>query len=126
MSKIRGSDTRAEVIFRKALWHLGYRFRKNYKGLPGKPDIVFTKAKVAIFIDGEFWHGFNWEEKKSKIKNNKDYWINKIERNMRRDKEVTAQLTSNNWFVIRFWSKEVTHDLNKCIEITISAIEKEA
>ena len=68
MSKIKGKDSKPEVKFRKALWHLGYRYRKNYKKLIGKPDIVFQKYKTVIFIDGEFWHGYKWNEKKENIK----------------------------------------------------------
>ena len=124
MGKIRGYDTKPEVVFRKAMWHLGYRFRKNFKDLPGKPDIVFVRAKVVVFIDGEFWHGYKWEEKKLKIRNNKEYWVNKIEKNMRRDKEVTEQLINDGWYVIRFWCEEIKLDLSRCLELTISAIEK--
>lgn len=124
MKKIRGSDTQAEIMFRKALWHLGYRYRKNYPGLPGKPDVVFTKKRVVIFIDGEFWHGFDWKEKKERIKNNPDYWVTKIEKNILRDKKVTDQLENDNWIVIRFWSNEIIKDLNNCLDMTTSLLKK--
>jgi len=75
MSKIKSSDTKIEIEFRKALWNLGYRYRKNYKKLPGKPDIVFVSKRIVVFIDGEFWHGYRWKEKKKKIKNNREYWM---------------------------------------------------
>ena len=91
----------------KLLWHSGVRYRKNYKALPGKPDIAITKQKIAIFIDGEFWHGYNWEYYKHHIKSNRDYWIPKIEYNMKHDKEVNDQLKEMGWKVIRFWSKKV-------------------
>jgi DNA mismatch endonuclease (patch repair protein) len=124
MRKIKSVNTREEITFRKALWQLGYRYRKNYPDLPGKPDVVFTKQKIVIFIDGEFWHGFNWELKKERIKNNKDYLIQKIEKNIRRDKEITEQLECDDWFVIRFWSNEIKLDLNRCVNFTTSILEK--
>jgi len=92
MRKIKGVITEAKIIIRKELWKLGYRYRINVKSLPGKPDIVLNKYKLIIFIDGEFWHGYNWLEKKQKIKTNRKYWIKKIERNIERDKENSEQL----------------------------------
>jgi len=92
MFKIRGKDTKPEIQFRKALWAKGSRYRVNYKKLIGKPDIVLNKYKTVIFIDGVFWHGYNWEEKKDNIKSNRGFWIPKIERNMQRDQEVNEAL----------------------------------
>ncbi len=115
MSKIRGKDTKPEVILRKTLWNIGVRYRKNVKKLPGKPDIVISKYRLIIFVDGEFWHGFNWEEKKTKIKSNREFWIPKIERNMQRDKEINEQLKSAGWTVLRFWEQEVKKEFGKCI-----------
>src|ERR1700756_5196002 len=86
MSKIKGKNTSPELMLRKVLWNSGLRYRLHNKKLPGNPDISMKKYKIAIFIDGEFWHGYNWEEKKTKIKTNRDFWIPKIERNMQRDK----------------------------------------
>lgn len=82
MSKIHSSDTSIEIRLRKALWHRGYRYRKNYKLLPGSPDIVLTKYKIAIFCDSEFFHGKDWEILKLRLEKGKnpDYWIKKIER----------------------------------------------
>ncbi len=114
MSKIRGIDTKAEIKFRKALWAKGYRYRINYKKLIGKPDIVLNKYKTVIFIDGEFWHGHNWEEKKDKIKTNRDFWIPKIERNMQRDQEVNETLKAAGYTVFRFWEKELKEDFEGC------------
>jgi DNA mismatch endonuclease, patch repair protein len=94
MGKIKGFDTKPELKLKKALWKLGYRYRKNVKLLPGKPDIVFGKFKLAVFIDGEFWHGYEWESKKDKIKTNRDFWIPKIERNIQRD-QYNNQLLVN-------------------------------
>lgn len=123
MSKIRSTGTIPEIHLRKSLWSKGYRYRKNNKSLPGKPDITFAKYKIAVFIDGEFWHGFNWEDKKGKIKSNRDYWIPKIERNMVRDKKNNLLLEQSGWKVIRFWEKEVKKDIAKCSNIIIKTIE---
>lgn len=94
MKNIHGKDTQIEVILRKALWNKGYRYRKNYKKLPGSPDIVLTKYKIAIFCDGEFFHGKDWEVQRKRIEksNNSDYWIMKIERNISRDEEINKRL----------------------------------
>ena len=107
MSRVHSTNGKDEVVLEKLLWHSGVRYRKNYKALPGKPDIAITKQKIAIFIDGEFWHGYNWEYYKHHIKSNRDYWIPKIEYNMKHDKEVNDQLKEMGWKVIRFWSKKV-------------------
>lgn len=115
MSKIKGKDTQPEIMFRKALYSLGIRYRINVAKLPGKPDIAIKKYKVAIFIDGDFWHGYKWEEKKIRIKSNAAYWIKKIERNMQRDKENTTMLEGMGYTVLRFWEHEVKKDLQGCI-----------
>lgn len=115
MKKIKGKETRPELALRRALWAKGYRYRKNHGLLPGKPDIVITKYKIAIFVDGEFWHGFNWKEKKSKIRSNRDYWINKIEGNMNRDQKNNEALINMGYTVIRFWSNQVNKDLHSCV-----------
>ena len=115
MSKIRGKNTKPEMLFRKALWHKGVRYRINNKKLPGKPDVSIQKYKLAIFIDGGFWHGYNWNEKKETIKSNRGFWIPKIERNMQRDKEVNQKLSEMDYTVFRFWEKEIENELDKCI-----------
>lgn len=107
MSKVHTVDGKDEVIIRKMLWKNGIRYRKNYKELPGRPDIAITRYKIAVFIDGEFWHGYDWENYQKYIKSNRDYWIPKIERNMKHDQEVNAQLEAMGWTVLRFWSKQV-------------------
>ena len=114
MSKIRGKNTKPEIKFRKALWAKGYRYRVNYKKLIGKPDIVLNTYKTVIFIDGEFWHGYNWEEKREKIKSNRGFWIPKIERNMQRDKEVNDTLQAMGYTVFRFWTHEMKDDFEGC------------
>jgi len=119
MRNIRGKDTKIEMVLRKALWNKGYRYRKNYAALPGKPDIVLTKYKVAIFCDGEFFHGKDWDDLKIKMKksNNGDFWINKIEKNIYRDREVDRELTSLGWHVVRFWGKEILKNTDECIRV---------
>lgn len=115
MSKIGGKNTKPEMLFRKALWRKGVRYRVNNKKLPGKPDVSIKKYKLAVFIDGEFWHGFNWIERKETIQSNRGFWIPKIERNMQRDKEVNQQLIELGYTVFRFWAKDIKTELDKCI-----------
>lgn len=119
MQHIKGKDTKIEITFRKALWHKGYRYRKNYKDLPGKPDIVLTKEKIAIFCDGEFFHGKDWEILKPRLEksNNGEYWQKKIERNIQRDDEVNKELLFLGWTVIRFWGKDVLKKTDECIRV---------
>lgn len=107
MSRVHSTGGKDEIIIRKLLWHEGVRYRTNYKKLPGKPDIAITKYKIAVFIDGEFWHGYEWEKHKPRLKRNRDFWINKIEYNMKHDKEVNQRLEDIGWTVLRFWSKKV-------------------
>jgi len=116
MKKIRSKNTKAEVLLRKSLWTLGVRYRKNYKKLPACPDIVITKIKLVVFIDGEFWHGHNWNIKKDRIKANPDFWIPKIERNMERDVENNERLKRLGFKVVRFWEHEIKKDLQGCID----------
>lgn len=115
MSKIRGKNTKPELLFRKALWEKGVRYRVDNKKLPGKPDVSIQKYKIAVFIDGEFWHGYNWDERKDNIKSNRYFWVPKIERNMQRDREVNRLLTDMGYTVFRFWEKEIKNELNTCI-----------
>jgi DNA mismatch endonuclease (patch repair protein) len=116
MARIRGKHTRPERALRQALWKMGYRYRLHAKQLPGHPDIAFPQYRLAIFVDGEFWHGFQWEQKKEQIKSNREYWIPKIERNMARDLRNTHLLECAGWIVLRFWSKEVEKNMPSCIE----------
>lgn len=124
MSKIRNRDTKPEQKLRKLLWSLGIRYRKNVKSLPGTPDVAIKKYKLAIFIDGEFWHGYNWEEKKDKIKSNRKYWIPKIERNMQRDREVNLQYKEMDWTVLRFWDNEIKKEFGASIIKILEYIEE--
>lgn len=107
MSKVHSKNGKDEQILAKMLWHKGIRYRKNYKSLPGKPDIVITKYKIAIFIDGEFWHGYNWPDSKKYLHRNRDYWIKKIEYNIAHDERVNKELEEMGWTVLRFWSRKV-------------------
>ncbi len=117
MKSIHSHDTASEVMLRKALWHRGLRYRKNYKGLPGSPDIVLTRQKIAIFVDGDFWHGKgHLDNPGEQIGTNKSYWQAKLQRNVERDKENNDDLTQAGWLVLRFWESEVKKDLDGCIE----------
>lgn len=115
MSKIRGKNTKPEMIFRRALWKRNVRYRIDSKQLPGKPDISIKKYNLAIFIDGEFWHGYNWDDRKGSIKSNRDFWIPKIERNMQRDRQINHELRDMGFVVFRFWSQEIKDNLDQCI-----------
>lgn len=119
MSHIKSKDTKIELILRKKLWEKGYRYRKNYKKLPGKPDIVLTKYKIAIFCDSEFFHGKDWKNLKSKLcrSNNSQFWINKIQTNIERDERVNKELLFLGWTVIRFWGDEIKKNPDECIKI---------
>ena len=119
MSKIRGKNTKPELAFRKALYAAGYRYRIDYKKLIGKPDILLKKYKTAIFIDGEYWHGHNWQERKPKVKANREFWIAKIERNMQRDREVNSELERLGYTVFRFWETEIKKELDSCLQKVI-------
>lgn len=119
MSKIKGSNTKIEIVLRKALWNKGYRYRKNYKKLPGRPDIALTKYKIAIFCDSEFFHGKDWDILKPRLEKgkNSDYWIKKIERNKQRDIEKDQALQYLGWTVIHFWGKDILKDPGECIRV---------
>lgn len=119
MSHIKSKDTRIELALRKELWSKGYRYRKNYKALPGTPDIVLTKYKIVIFCDGELFHGNNWEVLRPKLLkgNNPEYWVKKIERNMERDRENDKKLLFMGWTVIRFWGNDILKKPEQCVKV---------
>ena len=119
MQHIRSNNTKIEEILRKALWNKGYRYRKNFKDLPGKPDIVITKYKIAIYCDGEFFHGKDWEVLKQRLENsnNSEYWINKISKNMHHDDQVNKELMFMGWTVIRFWGNDIKKNTDECIKV---------
>lgn len=118
MSKIHSQNTSIELILRKALWKKGYRYRKNYKALPGSPDIVLTKYKIAIFCDSEFFHGKDWEILKLRLEKGKnpEYWIGKIERNRSRDWENDKKLLFLGYTVLHFWGHDITKHTDQCIQ----------
>lgn len=124
MRRVKSKDTSIELTLRKALWKRGIRYRKNYKKLPGKPDIVLTKYKIAVFCDSDFWHGKNWDKLEEQLKRSKNsaYWLQKIKRTIVRDREIDMQLRSNGWIVIRFWEKEISHHTSDCVDAVEEAI----
>lgn len=124
MQAIKSENTTIELLLRSALWKHGIRYRKNYKKLAGKPDIAITKYKIAIFCDSDYWHGYDWENRSTRIKSNREYWIPKIERNIARDKEVTELLEKDGWLVLRFWEWQIRKNLNECVESVLREIER--
>lgn len=135
MQHIHSSDTKPEIVLRKALWSKGIRYRKNFKNLPGKPDIAITKYRIAIFVDGEFWHGKDYDgygegsrRKYSSLhealehSDNSSYWLKKIQRNMERDRQVTATLEGMDWAVIRFWSRDVLKHTDECVNTILETV----
>ena len=124
MKNIRAKDTKIELMLRKALWEKGFRYRKNYTEIPGKPDVVLTKYKIAIFCDGEFFHGKDWELLKPRLEksNHGEFWIKKISRNRERDEEINRQLEFLGWKVIRFWGTDIKKNLEGCIRVVEEAV----
>lgn len=122
MKRVKSKDSEIELLLRKELWNRGLRYQKNVKTIFGKPDIVFKGKKIAVFCDSEFWHGFDWENRKDQIKSRRDFWIPKIERNIQRDVEVTEKLTETGWIVLRFWGKDIKKNCTKCADIIEEAV----
>ena len=119
MSAIKSKDTEPELILRRAIWKQGLRYRVNVKNLPGKPDIVFTKAKIAVFCDGDFWHGHNWAIRglgslEEELNSYSPFWREKIVGNVERDKRHNETLEKDGWLVLRFWESEIRDDANMC------------
>ena len=124
MQRIKGKNTSIEIKLCKALWKKGYHYRKNYKELPGSPDIVLTKYKLAIFCDSEFFHVKDWDKLKARLEKGEkgDYWIKKITRNMERDEDVNKQLMFRGWTVLRFWGDEIKKNTDECVKVIEEAI----
>lgn len=124
MQHIRSKDTRIEIQLRKALWYKGYRYRKNCINIAGKPDVALTKYKIAIFCDGEFFHGKDWEVLKPRLEkgSNAQFWISKISRNRERDDEVNKRLLFEGWTVIRFWGDDIIRHVDECVKVVEEAI----
>lgn len=124
MRSNKSKDTKPELMLRKELWSRGMRYRKNYKVLPGKPDMVFLRAKLAVFVDGKMWHGYDWEHQKNDFKSNRDFWIPKIERNIERDLKVNQILNEQGWQVVRFWDFEIKKNVVACADKIEQAYSK--
>lgn len=125
MQAIKSKNSKIEIMLRKELWRRGYRYRKNYSKLPGKPDIVLLSSKIAIFCDSEFWHGYDWDKQKDRLSTNRDYWIKKIETNILRDVKINKKLENKGWTVLRFWGKDIEKNLNRCLDSIDKAVRKE-
>lgn len=123
MRNIRTKGSDIELLLRKELWCRGLRYRKNVATVIGKPDIAFIGKKVAVFCDSEFWHGYNWETQQEDFTTNREFWIDKIERNIQHDKEVTSRLRDEGWIVLRFWGKELRRDISSCADLIEAAIQ---
>jgi DNA mismatch endonuclease, patch repair protein len=120
MRRVRSRDTTAELLLRRELFRAGLRYRVNVKRVPGCPDIVFMNARLAVFVDGDFWHGHQWVKRgltrlEDQFHNNKTYWIAKIQRTIERDAANTARLEELGWIVIRLWETDVIADSQACL-----------
>lgn len=125
MKQVKNKDSAIEITLRKELWNRGLRYQKNVTKILGKPDLVFKGKKVAVFCDSEFWHGYNWEERKKDFKSHQEFWIPKIERNMQRDIEVTEELQKQGWKVLRFWGNEIKRNVSGCADIIEKTVRGE-
>ena len=126
MSANKSKGTKLEILFGKLLWNAGIRYRKNDKSVAGKPDFVIKKARIAIFCDGEFWHGRNWDVRKYDHKSNCEFWYSKIERNMERDKEVNDELQKCGWKVFRFWETEIKQKPDVCLNTILNYMNEKS
>jgi DNA mismatch endonuclease (patch repair protein) len=112
MAAVRNKDSKAELALRRQLYARGLRYRLHARDLPGRPDLVVRKYRLAVFVDGDFWHGNAWKVRglarfEDQFPSNRDFWVAKIRRNMQRDQEVTATLVANGWTVVRLWESDV-------------------
>ncbi|WP_293728429.1 very short patch repair endonuclease [uncultured Phascolarctobacterium sp.] len=121
MLAIKSKDTKIEISLRTALWHKGVRYRKNKKLFNCHPDLVITKYKIAVFCDGDFWHGKTFE--RYEVTTNAKFWHEKIQRNVERDLENTIELRDNGWIVLRFWETDIKKNLDLCVEAVLHAIK---
>jgi len=129
MSRVRAADTKPEMLVRQRLWARGYRYRLHRRDLPGRPDLTFPSARVAVFVDGDLWHGNAWRVRErpslaSLFPTNTDWWVSKIERNMERDREVTAALVARGWTVARFWESEILEDPDRVVSAISELVER--
>lgn len=121
MSRVRSKDTAPEMTIRSLVHGMGLRFRKHCADLPGCPDLVFPQRKVAVFVDGDFWHGWRFPAWKNKLP---DYWRRKIEANRRRDERNRRRLRRAGWLVIRIWEHEVSQSANDCVATIACAVRR--
>lgn len=121
----RKSSTSCELALRRALWRAGYRYRINLAGIAGHPDIVFPRARLVVFCDGDFWHGRDWERRRQKLERgaNARYWVSKIEQNRQRDQEITARLQQAGWTVLRFWETDIRDHLERIVQDVAEAVD---
>lgn len=127
MSSIPSKDTEPEILLRKALWNENLRYRVNYKKLPGKPDIVFTRYHVAVFCDGDYWHGHNWAIRglsslEEELAGYSEFWREKITRNIKRDSEINRSLTDLGWTVVRIWESDIRKNVSDCVNTVKQAL----
>lgn len=124
MRKVKSSGSKMENVLGKSMWSLGLIYRKQYRKIPGRPDFVFPSAKVAVFCDSNFWHGYRWQKNRSEFKRRKGYWLKKIERNMARDKKINKELKREGWKVIRFWEHQIKKGLDRCAQKVFLTVER--
>ncbi|MDA3842969.1 MAG: very short patch repair endonuclease [Candidatus Kapabacteria bacterium] len=122
MQAVKSSGSKIETVLAKAMCARGLRYRKQYKGITGKPDFAFISLRIAVFCDSEFWHGKDWKTKKNEIKSNRDFWIKKIEGNIERDRKVNRELAAAGWLVLRYWGRDIQKDLVNCVQEIEQAI----
>lgn len=121
MAKIKGKNSRPEMLLRQALWAKNMRFRIHRKDLPGKPDLVIEKYRLAIFVDGDFWHGYGLD--KRNFNSNQAFWVPKLKRNMQRDQFINQTLTDLGYTVMRFWEHEVKTNSTACVNQVMLYVE---
>lgn len=124
----RRKDTKPELLLRKALWHRGFRYRLHTPNLPGKPDLTFPRRRVAVFVDGDFWHGRKWETRKAKLRagSNSGYWVAKIQRNRERDAEQNYKLKQEGWTVLRLWETDILNNLEGAADTIANVLERKS
>lgn len=129
MRRVRSRDTVPERSLRRALWQRGLRYRLYCRHLPGNPDIVFSRSRVAVFVDGDFWHGNQWRlrglrslEEQFEGSPKSEYWVPKIRRNIIRDGDATRRLEYEGWIVIRLWESDLKRDLDACVQKVAEAV----
>ena len=129
MAAVKGKDTKAELALRRALHLRGLRYRLHASDVPGRPDIVIRSRRLAVFADGDMWHGNAWRLRglsrlEDMFPTNTRFWTEKIRRNMERDEEVTARLLEEGWTVVRIWESEILADPDAAAQKVLDALKK--